>query len=96
MPEPMGSVKERRRSPRETVLVDAISARAHLPNGEVIQGMVKDLSPEGARIQGDPRGLAVGDQIELLFIFPLNHKIEYRCTVRHIAPGESYGVEFMN
>ena len=89
-------MKEQRGSPRHTTLEMAVLVRAVHSDTIVLGGSIRDLSETGARIVGDTRGLRVGQEINVLFLMPLNRRITYPAIVKHIEPDESYGVQFMS
>ncbi len=86
---------ERREHPRETTLVSAVSGQIRLPSGKMLDGSVLDLSERGAKIVGDTDGLAVGIEVDVMLLLPLDVKVGYRCRVKRIdADGKSWGARF--
>ncbi len=70
-------------------------ARVKRSDGKHIAAGICDLSAGGASITGPTTGLAVGDEVELTLLFPMNNDVRYRCEVRHITPEQGFGVKFL-
>ena len=88
-------MEERREHPRSTALTKVIPCQIRLPSGKILKGSVQDLSERGAKITGDTAGLAVGAEITLTFLLPLDTKVGYRCRVKYVDPeGKSWGARF--
>ncbi len=86
---------EQRRTPREGTADKDVRTRATLADGSVLEGIVEDISLGGAKISGATAGLNTGEEIQLVFLFPSNERVGYRCQVRHVDPaGGFFGVEF--
>ncbi len=86
---------ERRRLIREITLDNEVRCRTLLPNGTILEGMVEDVSLGGTKICGATKGLRVGDDVHLVFVFLSDEKVGYHGVVRHIdLKRQSYGVEF--
>ena len=75
---------ERREDPRGTALAHAIQSQAQLPSGQILKGSLHDLSRQGVKIVGDTTGLALGAEVNLMLLLPLDVKVGYRCVVRRI------------
>ena len=88
-------MNDRRTAPRHTGTQRAVPTTALLSGGTALPGSILDISPDGARVAGDTQDLAVGDEITLTLLFPLlEQTIEHSCRVRHVQPGQSFGVQF--
>lgn len=86
---------EQRRSERETTISPPISCFADLPDGTVLEGVVVDLSDQGARVSGLPSGLRVGDEIRLVLVILADQRVVYRAEVKHLdVPGRFFGLRF--
>ena len=60
----------------------------------MLHGELHDLSDTGAGIRGDTTGLNVGDEVWLAVLYTMIYSVEYHCDIRHIEPGEGFGVKF--
>ena len=78
---------ERRRTERQGVAGFDVRCRALLSDGRTILGTVIDISEGGSRIRGKADGIAVDDQIQVVFLYRTGEQVSHRCTICHIAPG---------
>ncbi len=88
-------MQERRAVPRAATLDRTIQTRVALPDGTMLDGAVKDLSAAGAAITGETEGLGVGSLINVAFLFPAGRQITYACEVKHVEPGQGFGVLYV-
>ena len=88
--------RERRKHPRYDADYQRTLALAHLADGEVLGGVVKDISEDGVRIAGQTAGLRVDDEITLTLLGPMIPPTNFQCAVRHIDPdGKSWGASIL-
>ena len=87
---------EKRHGNRDTRITPAISCIVKMPGGTTIDGVVEDLSDDGAGIAGNNvEGLFPGDTIEMILIVLADQKVVYQAEVRHIEPDANFfGVKF--
>ncbi len=86
---------EKRRTERQDVVGFDVQCRAILGDGRTILGTVIDSSEGGARIRAEADGIGVGDQVQVVFLYPSGEQVGHRGTVCHIAPeGNEFGVRF--
>ncbi len=71
-----------------------VQTRVCLDDATMLCGALTDLTDNGARVHGDTKGLEVGDEIFLEILFSLQYSVKHRCEIRHIQPGEYFGVQF--
>jgi len=87
--------EERRDAERELVLARGVECHATLPDGNVLDGVIYDCSVGGVRINAAIQHVSVGMEIDILFVFPTQEKVQYRATVIHINEQLGYyGVQF--
>lgn len=87
--------EENRTTYRDTLLSTGITAFAETPDGQVLEGVVRDVSDGGARISGPTDGLHIGDEIRVVLVIDCDQKVAHICEVRHIdAEGRNFGIEF--
>ena len=90
-------MSEQRQTEREQEVTPAISCLAELPDGTVLEGVVKDLSDGGARVSTSKAGLAEGDEMQLIFVIQPDQRVVRRCQVKHVgADGKSIGLQFVS
>lgn len=88
-------MREQRQTGREHTITPPISCLVELPDGTVLEGMVKDISDGGARVSTSAKGLSEGDELQLVFVIQGGQKIAYRAEVKHVAPqGQFFGLKF--
>lgn len=91
------AARDRRETPREAAADREVRCRTELADGTVLEGIVENVSLDGAKISGPVRGLRTGDQVNLVFVFLTGEKVSYRGIVRHVDPGgKSFGLQFMS
>ena len=83
----------KRSSPRQVASV-GVKTRVCLSDQTVLVGELGDVSDSGAGIRGDTTGLEVGDEVWLAVLYAMVYCVEYKCEVRHIEPGQGFGVKF--
>ncbi len=87
-------MNNQRTANRETDVCTGVSCFAKLPNGDVLEGVMKDVSDGGARISGKTDGLSVGQEIGLKLVLN-GERVGYVGIVANIAPDcLSYGARF--
>lgn len=77
-------MEDRRKHLRVTTSCGAIQAQVRLPDGSILDGTVRDMSPRGVAISGSTAGLEAGQELELTILLPLDVRVQYRCTVKHV------------
>ena len=88
---------EQRQHPREESIHPGISTLLEFADGSLLDGVVIDIADTGARIAGEARGLAIGDEYRIILVVQSHHKVAYRCVVRHVDPEAAYyGIEFLS
>lgn len=88
-------MEERRRTERQGVAGFDVRCRVLLGDGRTILGTVVDVSEGGARIRGQTEGIAVDDEIQVVFLYRTGEQVSHRCTICHVAPKDNeYGVRF--
>ncbi len=86
---------EQRASRREQMVGPGVSSFTERPDGVVLEGAVKDIGDNGARIVGAATGLSVGDEIRVVFVVQFDQKVRYRGAIKHIDKAAGfYGIEF--
>ena len=85
---------EQRRESRESSLERILHVRVEDADNNVFGGSIRNLSQTGALIVGDTKGLAVEQEIRVVFVLPLNRQVAYRAIIRHIVPNQYFGVSF--
>jgi len=87
--------EDHRQAHRDELLNVGITAFAELPDGQVLEGVVRDVSDGGARISGPTEGMSVGDELRVVLVIDRDQKVAHVCDVRHVDhETESYGVAF--
>ena len=86
---------ERRRTERQGVAEFDVRRRVLLSEGRTVLGKVIDVSEGGARIRGQTDGIAVDDQLQVVFLYRTGEQVSHRCPICHLAPGDNeFGVRF--
>jgi hypothetical protein len=81
---------ERRKHPRKAMPRKRVQVYVDHLNGNVTRGWLEDMSQDGIRIAGNTDGLTVGDELDVILLYPSTMKVRYRCKVAHIHPGEAF------
>lgn len=80
--------------PRRRVFHGSVKTRVSLADSSILHGELRDFSDTGAGISGETTGLEVGDEVSLAVLYAMVYSVEYQCEVRHIEPGQGFGVKF--
>jgi len=91
----MTSASERRAAARELVLARGVECQTTLPDGSVSMGAIYDCSLGGVRVTTTTNGMRVGENVNIMFVFPTGEKVGYRATVIHVNEALGFfGVRF--
>ncbi len=86
---------EKRRTERHGVAGFDVKCRTLLGDGHTILGTVIDSSEGGARIGAPVDQISVGDQVQVVFLYPSGEQVAHHATVCHAAAGgREFGVRF--
>ncbi len=86
---------EQRASPRDKLAGPGVSSFTETPDGMVLEGVVKDISDDGAGIIGPTTGLHADDDVRVIFVIQSDQKVMYRGVVKRIdEAGEFFGIQF--
>lgn len=86
---------ERRLSNRDVTKHFGVQCEVKLQDGTTLYGVVADCSEGGLRVLGDAQKLRIGDEVEMIFLYPSGEKVGHRGSVQHLAhDGSGYGVRF--
>lgn len=90
------TLPEQRAALREDITV-GVCAFVELPNGDVLEGAVRDISERGAKIAGSTEGLIPDEVVRIVFVIQADQKVLYECRIKHVQHDETYfGVEFLS
>lgn len=76
--------QDNRGSVREDVLGPGISCFTTTSRGQVVEGVVRDISDTGAGISTRTEGLEVGEHIQIIFVVASGQKVRYRGFIKHV------------
>ncbi len=86
---------ERRTTSRSRIPTEAIETRVVLPDGAVLAGSLENLSATGATIVGETTGIHTGCVVKVTFPHTESRPSTRECSVKHVEPGRSFGVMFL-
>lgn len=86
---------ENRNSQRDPANSPPVSCWVELPDGTKIEGVVADISADGAKIHASKTILKVGMHVRVIFELPFGEKTAAKGEVKHIdSAGNQFGVKF--
>ena len=88
-------MNERRTTSRSRIPSEAIATRIVLPDGAVLAGSLENISATGATIVGETTGIHTGSVVKVTFPHTESQSTTRECSVKHVEPGRSFGVLFL-
>lgn len=68
-----------------------------LPDGTVVEGVVKNFSLNGAKVVMTSESVEVGDEAKIVFVLAGEEKMQCRCEARHVdRETKTLGLRFMS
>ncbi len=89
-------MNERRTTSRSSIPSETIETRVALPNGTVLAGSLENISATGATIVGETTGIGCGTVVKITFPHAESQPTTRECSVKHVEPGRSFGVMFLD
>ena len=89
-------MNERRTTSRSRIPTEAIETRIVLPDGAVLAGSLENISATGATIVGETTGISCDTVVKITFPHTEGQPTIRECSVRHVEPGRSFGVMFLD
>jgi len=88
-------MRDSRESFREDILGPGISCFTTTSRGQIIEGVVRDISDTGAGISTDTEGLEVGQQVQIVFVVASGQKVRYQGFIKHVKYDKRHcGIQF--